>query len=403
MKPYQVPLARKKSSRSTKSSRSSAGVRRTFDEMSNTETLTAPTTNDQILRDWKTAPYSKPSYESQLREKGGYMSKHKGGINAESKKLCQTLLRSEQKTPKGTVFDDTVFERALELVKGRNETRVIRDIAELIVPPAELLDLRGDEDLPMLRETLNAPWTNAIPVTSTRPQPAYSLGFKSEAFTQEERNRLRPFIGNPEGDVSYFAATYDMYFPFLTCEVKCGASALDIADRQNAHSQTVQLRGLYQLFRLVNREQELHSEINGFSVSHSDVDVRIYGYYLVIEGEAVNVYRHPITEFNISPTEEGDQRWKAYKIVRNIYQHWLPRHWSRIRSVINAIPPDVSFEVSDPSEPASQHRGTASSRSGLSQTFENHSLTNVMPETQQVTPGTTVHSSSEPSPKRKKR
>jgi len=24
--------------------------------------------------------------------------------------------------------------------------------------------------------------------------------------------------------------TYDMYFPFLTCEVKCGAAALDIAD-----------------------------------------------------------------------------------------------------------------------------------------------------------------------------
>jgi hypothetical protein len=42
-----------------------------------------------------------------------------------------------------------------------------------------------------------------------------------------------------------------MYFPFLTSEVKCGASALDIADRQNAHSQTVALRGLIELFQLV--------------------------------------------------------------------------------------------------------------------------------------------------------
>jgi hypothetical protein len=31
-------------------------------------------------------------------------------------------------------------------------------------------------------------------------------------------------------------ATWRMYFPFFTCEVKCGAAALDIADRQNAHS-----------------------------------------------------------------------------------------------------------------------------------------------------------------------
>jgi hypothetical protein len=41
---------------------------------------------------------------------------------------------------------------------------------------------------------------------------------------------LEPFIGGLF-DVSYFIATYYMYLPFLTCEVKCGAAALDIADR----------------------------------------------------------------------------------------------------------------------------------------------------------------------------
>jgi hypothetical protein len=58
-----------------------------------------------------------------------------------------------------------------------------------------------------------------------------------------------------------------MYLPFLTCEVKCGASALDIADRQNAHSQAVALQNLVELFRFVDREKELHREINGFSIS----------------------------------------------------------------------------------------------------------------------------------------
>jgi hypothetical protein len=49
-----------------------------------------------------------------------------------------------------------------------------------------------------------------------------------------------------------------MYFPFLTCEVKCGAAALDVADQQNAHSMTIAVRGIVELFRLVKREKELY-------------------------------------------------------------------------------------------------------------------------------------------------
>jgi hypothetical protein len=90
-----------------------------------------------------------------------------------------------------------------------------------------------------------------------------------------------------------------MYFPFLTSEVKCGASALDIADRQNAHSQTLSLRGLFKLFRLVGRERELHNMINGFSFSHSDVDVRIWAHLMVTNGNDPEFYREPIAKFDI--------------------------------------------------------------------------------------------------------
>lgn len=84
--------------------------------------------------------------------------------------------------------------------------------------------------------------------------------------------------------------------------MKCGASALDVADWQNAHSQTVLLRGLYKLFRIVGREKELHNKINGFSVSHSDVDVQIWGHLVVIKGKDPEFYREPIAELNISKT-----------------------------------------------------------------------------------------------------
>jgi predicted nucleic acid-binding protein len=58
--------------------------------------------------------------------------------------------------------------------------------------------------------------------------------------------------------MSFFMSTYYMYFPFLACEVKCGAAALDVADRQNAHSMTLAVRGIIELFRLVKREKELY-------------------------------------------------------------------------------------------------------------------------------------------------
>jgi len=51
---------------------------------------------------------------------------------------------------------------------------------------------------------------------------------------------------------------YYMYFPFLTCEVKCSTAALDVTDRQNAHSMTLVVRGVVKLFRLIKREKELY-------------------------------------------------------------------------------------------------------------------------------------------------
>lgn len=43
------------------------------------------------------------------------------------------------------------------------------------------------------------------------------------------------------------------------------AAALDIADRQNAHSMALAVRAVVELFRLVKRE-EMHREIPTFSV-----------------------------------------------------------------------------------------------------------------------------------------
>jgi len=77
-----------------------------------------------------------------------------------------------------------------------------KDLTPLIVPSAETL------------ATLGEGWNNCVPVTKPRPQPDYALGFGRSAFSDDELNKLQPFIGD-SSDLSYFMATYYMHFPFF--------------------------------------------------------------------------------------------------------------------------------------------------------------------------------------------
>lgn len=76
-----------------------------------------------------------------------------------------------------------------------------------------------------------------VPVTGVRPQLDYSVSFRRSAFSDAQLETFSPFIGDfIAGGQSFFMATYKIHYPFLTCEVKCGAAGLEIAYRQNAHS-----------------------------------------------------------------------------------------------------------------------------------------------------------------------
>lgn len=139
---------------------------------------------------------------------------------------------------------------------------VIRDIGLLIISSAQTLATYGATHLNHLYETVNEGWNSAIPFHGTRPQPDYSIGFRRSAFTEHQPKKLEPFVGKIGSKVlTYFMARTRMYFPYLTCEVKCGVVALDVADRQNAHSTTVAVKGIVELFKAVKREKELHWEV----------------------------------------------------------------------------------------------------------------------------------------------
>jgi hypothetical protein len=69
----------------------------------------------------------------------------------------------------------------------------------------------------------------------------------------------------------------------LTDEVKYGAAALDVSNRQNTHSITLVIRAVVKLFRLIKREKKLNREVLTFSISYNHEFIRIYDHYSIIK------------------------------------------------------------------------------------------------------------------------
>ncbi len=358
--------------------------------------------SDRLPREAKSAQYRTAKYSIILATKGSFMVKSDFGITTSSKSTCQSLLQTEQTVPQDSLFRDNAFDKTCLNLQDRNESMVIRDIAFLIVPSAQTLATYGATHLNHLFECVNEGWNAAIPFHGTRPQPDYSVGFGRSAFTEQQLKKFESLVGDILYDsklTTFFMATYRMYFPFLTCEVKCGAAALDIADRQNAHSMTIAVRGVVELYRAVKREKELHREILAFSISHDHRAVRIYGHYPIINGDKTTFYRHPIRTFDFTELD-GIDKWTAYKFTKNVYDVWMPTHLKRICSVIDQLPPDLNFELSQGSElQFAEASGLSQESSGLpseqsnvesaSQTSQDNSeLLPIVPQT--VAPDTSV-------------
>ena len=296
--------------------------------------------NDKFV----TSKYRDNRYPILLAAKGSYIAKSSLSISNASKTWCMKLIDSEQIVPENSLFRDDIFDRTCGKIQDRNEARVVQDVARLIVPSAETLATYGAEHLGHLIENVDETWSRCIPFEGPKPKPDYSVGFTRASFTEEQFSKLSPVIGTC-WDVSVFAATTRMYFPFFTCESKCGAAEFEVADRQNAHSMTVAIRGVVELYRLVRREQELHREILAFSVSHDSSIVKIFGHYAIIDGKQTTFFRHPIREFSFQDLD-GREKWTAYKFTKNVYDIWMPMHLKRICSAIDQLPLGVSFEVS---------------------------------------------------------
>ncbi|MCJ1339620.1 hypothetical protein MMC09_004910 [Bachmanniomyces sp. S44760] len=312
--------------------------------------LTTSATPSDLLAE-KSAPYKHPSYEAMLgREAGSYAKDYEPGVTEASEKFCQHLLDSKQTIPQDTLFRDDIFVKTCEILHGKNEARVFKDVTPLIVPWAEAHALfSADRGLDIAIESVNEGWNNSRPITVPRPQPDYAVGFRESAFSADQLTKLQPYVGDFSCS-SYFMGTWYMYFPFLTCEVKCSTSSLDIADRQNLHSMTLAIRAVVELYQLVNRVEELHREVLAFSISHDQANVRIYGHFPVIEGTKVTYWRRPLQKYDFT-VRKGLDKWTAFTFVKNVYDIWMPIHFKRLCSAIDALPVEQGTETSLASVP----------------------------------------------------
>jgi hypothetical protein len=365
--------------------------------------------SDEKPREEKSAPYRNPSYPTFLSDDvanyKSYLKDHELGISDASEQLLETLLEGKQTTPKDTLFRDDVFNKHLQRLKGKNESRVIQDLSPLLVPSAEALVTFGAHHLDGVVESVNEGWNNCIPITKPRPQPDSAFGYGTSVFSDHQLNILRPTLGDASFS-SFFKATYYMHFPFLTKEVKTGTMGLDTADNQNLHSITIAVRAVVELFKLVGREKELHREILAFTVSHDDNSVRHYAHYAYIDGDKISIWRHTVDRFYL----DTRTKWRSYTFVKNIYDIFSPMHLKRICSAIDDIPPGLTFsrgseaQSSEPRQRANDHVST-SETSGVSQQLEYQRLNEEpeIPESSLESPQNIPNTSFQIEPKSPKR
>ena len=302
------------------------------------QALEASTTTPTEKAEDKSLPYRSLGYEDELAIKGSHLVESLEGVTEDSKLVCQNLLITAQAVPQNTLFRDDLLKQTCDRLRNRNEARIVEDISPLVAPSAETLAIYGATELKHLIFNINERWGESIPITDTRPQPDRCVGFSRSAFTADQLQKLKPYVGGlvPINYFSFFLATWRMYFPFFACEAKSGIGELDVADKQNAHSMSMAVRGIVELFKLARCEEELHRKVLAFSISHDDKIVRIYGYYAIIKERKATFYRHPIRTFDFTE-QDGKDKWTAYQFTKNIYFEFMPKLHELICSAIDKI------------------------------------------------------------------
>ncbi|KAK0302215.1 hypothetical protein LTR82_017950 [Friedmanniomyces endolithicus] len=246
----------------------------------------------------------------------------------------------------------------LERIHGLNEARLQRDVTPWVVPSAENLFFSGCTALDYIGEEIQAEWIRCQPMGVSRPKPDFAVGLRRLAFREDELRKLENYATAE----TPFNFTPDLCFPFLVCEVKTGRIGTEQANTQNIHSASIAVRAIVRLFvaaygRDHDRTKELLGRILAFSVSHNNRLVNLYGHYAVASASSddsagsLQFFRYDIAMFSLT-MNDGQDRYKAYNFIRNLYDKFAPQHLQRIQDAVGQMAPpaqrtEISFAASD--------------------------------------------------------
>ncbi|KAK5401675.1 hypothetical protein LTR06_011039 [Exophiala xenobiotica] len=301
--------------------------------------------------------YSSPAFPTLLEQHGIYMDDSASGLDKDELEFCQKLLSTGAPHPPDSMLDEAVFLSFSKLTHNKSEQWLVKNMHSHLFPAPELLALRGHDEFKGLGliEGCDDIWLRAIfPSYGKCPQPDSTIAFKWENFSREELRKLGITIGLP----SKYMARDDMFFPFITREAKCDKQPLEVADRQNVYSMSVALEGVIDLFRRVDRLEELNGKALGLSMSYDNDTVRMYAHHVVTNAQELNGQsRQQLPKMStmkywtsigqvILSNDGGKDRWKPYDFFYNACLKFSRRHLTRIKEAIALLPDpaEASFQ-----------------------------------------------------------
>ncbi|PYI04442.1 hypothetical protein BO78DRAFT_271847, partial [Aspergillus sclerotiicarbonarius CBS 121057] len=237
--------------------------------------------------------------------------------------FCEALFEKECPIPEDTMFEPARIDEFRSGLFGQSATRLLIDLHPLLFPGANVQVIRGRRDLAPVIDGYNDVWAKSEEIFGRKPQPSHTRGLRLSMLNDTQRFKLEI----EPGETSLYAATENIFFPYLVGQVRGDLEPLDRADEEAVHCMSIALRGLVHLARMAGRAESVHRRILGFSILHDVHTVSIYGFYPVIEGERTSYCRRLIRQF---PLWKESTKWTCYRFVYNIDEDFLPLHTARI-------------------------------------------------------------------------
>lgn len=273
------------------------------------------------------------------------------GPNRESRNSCKVLRTKKQANPPHALSkDDAGFKLMLDRLPSKTEAQVVHSLHDFVCPSAEALGIvnRSNRTLriryKLLIDAMNDGWEPGFVrfPDLPKPQPDFCVGFAWEAFSSAQQEMIKHATRNGRK----FSSTATMFFPFLACEAKSSKEPILSAVHQNAHTLTLAVMAVVELFRGAGIQGSIHRKILGFSIAYDPQGAQVFGHYPVMNGDRTAIYMHAIMKVYF----DGNDQFAAYRFVKNMYEIWAPKHLDNIRKALDkldrswALPSDITAQ-----------------------------------------------------------